>query len=296
MYYMESITAVSSSDDAGVADAFDALRAEALLLRREIVEALQRAGGGHYGGCLSVIDIVLTLYRTQLQVFPRRPRDPGRDRFILSKGHAALALYAVLRRLGFISDSLEGYADFASPLEGHPDMTAVAGVDFSTGSLGQGLSVGLGMAHSLRRASRHVWVVLGDGECQEGQVWEAAMLAAVCKLENLHAVIDSNGFQEWGYNTEPGRARPPPICDLVQKWRAFGWAVFECDGHDFRELNATFAAAKRTTGQPSMVIAHTVKGKGVRMIQDDPQRFHCCAVSDAEHRAIMDALSHDEAR
>jgi transketolase len=273
---------------------------EAAVLRRDIVDALYRAGGGHYGGSLSVIDVLLTLYRRELRVVPAAPRHPGRDRLILSKGHAAIALYAVLRHLGYFADPLAGYASFASPLEGHPDMTRLPGVDFSTGSLGQGLSVGIGAALAVRSTGQRVWVVLGDGECQEGQIWEAAMLAAQASVGNLHVVVDHNRFQEWGWNRPAGAARadapppppPPPIDRLVDKWRAFGWRVLEVDGHDFDALERVLreAGGADACAPPSVVIAHTLKGKGVSLIEADPMRFHCCAVTVAEHAEILGSL------
>jgi len=258
---------------------------EAALLRREIVTALHRSGGGHYGGALSVVDLLLTLYRRELRVTRHAHR--LRDRLILSKGHAAIALYAVLQRLGLLDHPLETYGSFGSPLEGHPDMLTLPMVDFSSGSLGQGLSVGLGMALALRPVSRHVWVVLGDGECQEGQVWEAAMLASQCGLDNLHAVVDYNRFQEWGYNRTEAGVAPPPVDRLPEKWAAFGWNVVVADGHDFDALEASFARAHTTPKQPSVVIAQTVKGKGFPLIEADPLRFHCGALSDAEHDMLL---------
>lgn len=262
----------------------ETLRTEARALRRTIVEVLFRCGGGHYGGCLSVLDIILALYRYELRVSRHCLDAPHRDRFILSKGHAALALYAVLRHLNHISDPLEGYAEAGSPLEGHPDMTALAAIDFSSGSLGQGLSVGAGMAYALRRSSQKVWVVLGDGECQEGQVWEAAMLAASCGLHNLHVVIDSNRYQEFG---RPGS--PAPVSQLVEKWQSFDWHVSECDGHDFNALRAAFNTAKNQP-MPSVIVAHTIKGKGVPIIEANPSRYHCSAVSPAEHALILGSI------
>ncbi len=264
-----------------------ALAEEASLLRRDIVEALYQCGGGHYGGSLSVIDLLLTLYRRQLRVAPGAPQHPDRDRVILSKGHAALAQYAVLRRLGFFDHPLADYGSIDSPLEGHPDMTVLPGIDFSSGSLGQGLSLGIGMALALRSAGRQVWVVLGDGECQEGQVWEAAMLAAQCGLDNLHAVIDHNRFQEWGWRRDAAGLVPEPVDRLQQKWAAFDWHVLSCDGHDFGALEASFAAAAATSGQPSVVVAHTTKGKGFPLIESDPIRFHCGTVDDTEHAALV---------
>jgi transketolase len=272
------------------------LAEEATLLRRDIVEALHEAGSGHYGGSLSVIDILVTLYRRELRVAPAAPRHPDRDRLILSKGHAAIALYAVLRRLGYFDEPLSRYACFGSPLEGHPDMTRLPGIDFSSGSLGQGLSVGIGAALAVQPTGQRVWVVLGDGECQEGQIWEAAMLAAQVGLSNLHVVVDHNRFQEWGWNRRPpapGAAvpspPPPPVDRIVDKWRAFGWRVVEANGHDFDALERGLAELRG--GGPSVLIAHTIKGKGVPLIEADPIRFHCDAVTDAEHAEILRSLA-----
>jgi len=259
---------------------------EAAELRREIMDALFACGGGHYGGSLSVLDLILTLYRRVLRTFPDHPKHPDRDRFIMSKGHASIALYAVLRQLGFFDEPLASYGQSGSPLEGHPDMTVLPGIDFSTGSLGQGLSVGLGIALSLQNTNQHTWVVLGDGECQEGQVWEAAMLAARYQVESLHGVIDANQFQEWGWSHHP-QLSGPPMKELALKWDAFGWRVFEVDGHDHEALASTFQLAALTKGQPSMVIAHTTKGKGYPMIEADPIRFHCATITEYEHNEIM---------
>ena len=265
------------------------LAREAAELRREIVEALFAAKGGHYGGSLSVLDILLTLYRTQVRPSPRWPHDPERDRVILSKGHAAIALYAVLRRLGLSETPLGQYGCLGSPLEGHPDMTVLPAIDFSTGSLGQGLSVGLGMALALRGRGPRVWVVLGDGECQEGQVWEAALLASRLAVDNLIAVVDGNGFQEWGWSRGPGE--PVPVPDQAGKWTAFGWRVLEVDGHDHEALAATFTAAAAAAGRPTMILSRTVKGKGVPLAEADPVRFHCTTVTDLEHAEILRSLS-----
>ena len=263
------------------------LQVEAAELRREIVEALYESGGGHYGGSLSVLDILLTLYRRILRMYPDDPLNPDRDRFILSKGHSCIALYAVLRRMGFFTHPLSSYGRFNSPLEGHPDMTALSGIDFSTGSLGQGLSVGLGMALAMRETNQHTWVVIGDGECQEGQIWEAAMLAARYEVSRLHAVIDVNRFQEWGWNQDPD-ADTSPVEDLALKWEAFGWRVFEVDGHDHEKLTATFEQAMSTRGRPSVVLAQTVKGKGYKLIESDPIRFHCATVEAHEHAQLLE--------
>jgi transketolase len=266
---------------------------EAAIVRKSIVTALHRCGGGHYGGSLSVVDLLLTLFRRELRISPRVPLHQNRDRLILSKGHAAIALYAVQRRLGLLSHSLDDYSSYGSPLEGHPDMTRLSTVDFSTGSLGQGLSVGVGMALALRHLGRHVWVVLGDGECQEGQIWEAAILAAMCRLDNLHAVVDYNRFQEWGWRREPDGALPSPIAQLPEKWRAFGWNVVVADGHNISDLETKVRLVSTTQGLPSVLIAHTVKGKGFSIFESDPARFHCGVLTDSEYAAIL--ASFDEA-
>lgn len=264
---------------------------EARAVRGDIVETLFRTGGGHYGGSLSVVEILLALYRTQLRVSPTHPFHAQRDRLILSKGHAAVALYAVLRRVGFFDTPLDGYARFDSPLEGHPDMTSVTGVDFSTGSLGQGLSVGLGMALGLSPSQRNVWVVLGDGECQEGQVWEAAMLAASCRVKNLFAIVDSNRYQEWGRRGSDEEDCPAPVPDLAAKWRAFGWHAIECDGHDVAALVRAMEAARAHTGGPTAILADTRKGKGIPMAEADPTRFHCTDVDFEEHQVMIGCLT-----
>ncbi|MBW7565234.1 transketolase [Chromobacterium subtsugae] len=267
------------------------LAAEAKALRLDIIRALHAVGGGHYGGSLSCIDLLLVLYRRCLRVAPAAPGHPERDRLILSKGHSAVALYAVLRRLGFFSEPLDNYADFDSILEGHPDMLSVPGVDFSSGSLGQGLSVGIGMALALRGSAQRTWVVLGDGECQEGQVWEAAMLAAACGLDHIHAIVDCNRFQEWGWAPTPDAPHPEPVPQMAAKWRAFGWHVIECDGHDHQALELAVQEAQRHKGQPSVILARTQKGKGVPLVEAAPWRFHCETVSDEEHDIMLRSLA-----
>ena len=264
------------------------LQAEAALLRRDIVDALSACGGGHYGGSLSVADILLTLYRRQLRITPKDPSNPRRDRLILSKGHAALALYAVLRRVGYFEHPLGTYGDASSPLEGHPDMEALPGVDFSTGSLGQGLSVGIGMALALKDTGSSVWVVLGDGECQEGQVWESAMLAPRLGVP-LRAIVDANGYQEWGHREvdEAGKEIiPVPVPNMLEKWRSFGWMTIEVDGHDHEALAAAYRHAETFTG-PTVILARTRKGKGYPMIEADPIRFHCATLSAEEHAELV---------
>jgi transketolase len=262
---------------------------EAAALRRDVIEALYASGGGHYGGSLSVVDALLVLYRRVLRVAPAVPRHPDRDRFILSKGHAAIALYAVLRRVGFFTEPLSGYGRVGSRLEGHPDMATLPGVDFSTGSLGQGLAVGLGMAMAVRDADRHVWVVLGDGECQEGQVWETAMLASRYRVGNLHAVVDLNGFQECGWPA-PHPPNTPPVDNLARRWESFGWRVWHVDGHDHRSLCRVFGAAAAVSACPTVVLSRSRKGKGFPLIEAHPLRFHCTTVTDEEHAVLLECL------
>lgn len=262
---------------------------EADALRRDVIEALYASGGGHYGGSLSIIDVLLVLYRRILRVAPAFPDHPGRDRFILSKGHAAIALYAMLRRLGFFTDPLSEYGQAGSRLEGHPDMAALPGIDFSTGSLGQGLAVGLGMAMAMRGEDRHVWVVLGDGECQEGQVWEAAMLASRYGVGNLHAVVDVNGFQECAWPV-PYPPNTPPVDNLTGRWESFGWRVHSVDGHDHRRLCRVFTAASAVPTGPTVVLSRSRKGKGFPLIEADPLRFHCTTVTDSEQATLLGCL------
>jgi transketolase len=265
-----------------------ALTEEATTIRREIVEALYACGGGHYGGSLSVVDILLALYRCQLRIPPAGVDDPTRDRLLLSKGHAALALYAVQRRVGFYAHALDGYGRASSPLQGHPDVSMLPAVEFSTGSLGQGLAVGLGMALALRGTGPRVWVILGDGECQEGQVWETAMLAARYGVDNVTAIVDVNGFQECGW-TPP--LDPAPVPALDAKLTAFGWHVLTVDGHDHDALARTYAAATRIGGRPTAILARTVKGKSVPCVEADPVRYHCTTVTAAEHAAMLQGLT-----
>jgi transketolase len=269
------------------ADTVAGLSDVAVKLRRQIVEALYRSGGGHYGGALSVLDILLTLYCSK---FCGDDTQPGiTDRILLSKGHAAIALYAVLQQAGLCNFPLESYGSMGSALQGHPDMTVNSAVEFSTGSLGQGLSVGLGMAIALHERGSRVWVVMGDGECQEGQVWEAAMLSARCRASNLTAIIDANNYQEYGWNPAEGMDATP-VPELARKWEAFGWRVVEADGHDHRALARTFRDVALSGEKPTTVIAHTVKGYGCRYIESDPKRFHCTTVNESEHLAILRSL------
>ena len=238
-------------------------------MRADIVRMIAEAGSGHPGGSLSCADILAALYfGGVLEHDPRNPQWEGRDRFILAKGHAAPALYAVLAQAGYFPrEELATLRKLGSRLQGHPDSNQVPGVEVSTGSLGQGLSVAAGAAAGLKLdgAPQTVFALLGDGECQEGQVWEAAMFAAHRQLDNLVAVVDRNGLQIDG--------RTCDVCDpgdLGAKFAAFGWDAAEVDGHDLDALVAVLGAAKAgRDGRPHAVIAHTVKGKGVPFMENE---------------------------
>jgi transketolase len=280
----EEAVARLSSRDGERSDASTLIQSSEAI-RREIVRALYHAGGGHFGGSLSVVDVLVVLYGAVLRVDPSRPAWPERDRLVLSKGHAAMALYAVLRHFGWFEGDLATYGAADSPFEGHPDMHTLPGVDFSTGSLGQGLSVALGMALALAdRDGAEAWVVLGDGECQEGQVWEAAMLATRLGVRNLRVVVDCNGYQEFGWPSLPADLRQP-VPDDALKWRAFGWSVVEHDGHDIPGLLDSFRRMQAMS-RPAVLLARTVKGKGVGLIEADPHRFHCAQLSAVEYSEI----------
>ena len=235
-------------------------------LRCDIVSMIHKAGSGHPGGSLSEVEILTALYfGGVMNIRPEEPDWPGRDRLILSKGHSAPALYATLARRGFYPvEWLDTLRKLGSSLQGHPHADRVPGMDCSSGSLGQGLSIanGLGAAFKKQGLPNRVYCILGDGELQEGQVWEAVMSAAHYKLDNVCAVLDYNGVQLDGTLKEV-----MDMGDVAAKWKAFGWHVIECDGHDVEALLRAFAEAKETKGQPSVVIAHTVKGKGVSFME-----------------------------
>ena len=237
------------------------LAKRATQVRKNILEMVTAAKSGHPGGSLSAADILVTLYFAVMRVDPHAPADPERDRFVLSKGHAAPVLYATLAERGFLPHSeLCTLRQVDSRLQGHPDMKGVPGVDMSTGSLGQGLSAANGMALAGRVDGKdwRVYALLGDGELEEGQIWEAAMFAAHYKLDNLTAFVDYNGLQIDGPVSEVMSPLPIP-----EKWRAFGWHVLEIDGHDHSAIYNAVQTAKTIKGKPTMIVATTVKGKGV---------------------------------
>ena len=235
-------------------------------LRLSIIEEVYNAKCGHPGGSLSIADIITYLYFEEMNVNPKNPKDEKRDRFVLSKGHTAPALYAVLAERGYFSkDDLKTLRKTASYLQGHPDMKGVPGVDMSTGSLGQGISAACGMALSGKVSgdSYRVYTILGDGESQEGQVWEAAMFAAHYKLDNLVAVLDLNGLQIDGPITEVMNPTPHD-----EKFLAFGWNVITIDAHNFNDIESAFKQARETKGKPTVIIAKSTKGKGVSYMEN----------------------------
>jgi transketolase len=241
--------------------------------RELTVRAIYLAGAGHLGGPFSAIDLLVGLYFDRLRLDPERPDWEDRDRFILSKGHSAIGLYSVLALRGFYPvEELDTFDQVDSRLQGHPDMSKLPGLDMSTGSLGQGLSPGVGMAIGARMRGKtfRTWVMLGDGEIQEGQIWEAVFVAARYRLANLTAILDYNGLPQFGWpeSDQPGHlTRTRPIDDPAAKFRAFGWHTVECDGHDHRDIRRAFAEATNHGDGPTCVIARTVKGKGVSFME-----------------------------
>ncbi|MBP3318773.1 MAG: transketolase [Ruminiclostridium sp.] len=242
------------------------LLAQCRQLRQDVLEMIHAAGSGHPGGSLSAVEILTALYFNVMQVDPQNPNDPDRDRFILSKGHAAPILYAVLARKGYFDPAiLPTLRSLGSPLQGHPHMELLPGLDCSSGSLGQGLSIANGLALAARQQNKsyRTYCLMGDGEVQEGQVWEAAMTAAHFGLDNVCAIVDNNGVQLDGVTAEIMGVEP-----LGEKFRAFGWHVIDCDGHDLTALLAAFQEAAQTKGKPTAIIAKTVKGKGVSFMEN----------------------------
>lgn len=255
-------------------------------LRRLVVRAMVGGGRGHPGSALSIIEIVRVLYDHVLTVRPEHPAWPQRDRFILSKGHGCLALYAILADKGFFPiEELDTFCHLDSRLGGHPELGMVPGVEASTGALGHGLSIGAGVALAgrLKGEGHRVVVVMGDGEINEGSVWEAAMFAAKHRLDNLVAIIDYNKLQSYGPVAEVQDMEP-----LSDKWQAFGFGVIQVDGHDVAAL--TEALPQTTPGRPTVIICHTVKGKGVPMAENNPEWHHKSRLTTDELAQLRHAL------
>ncbi len=265
------------------------LQAKARTIRKAIITSTTTAGSGHPTSSLSGVEIAVALYfGGVLRYDPKNPQWPQRDRFILSKGHAAPLLYAVLAEAGYFSpDLLPSLRKLGSPLEGHPNMRRLPGVEASTGSLGQGLSLGIGhaLATRLDGYDSRVYVLLGDGELDEGQVWEAAMAAHKYQLDNLVAIVDQNGYQQTGPTAEVLDLRP-----LGPRWEAFGWFAQEINGHDLKEVLAALQKAAQTKGRPSVLVARTVKGYPIQKLLSSDPNHHGKPLTADETKLALEAI------
>jgi transketolase len=275
------------------------LRRLATKTRRLIVETIYSVKAGHVGGPMSAADILIALYFHEMKIDPANPKWEDRDRFILSKGHSAIVQYTVLALRGYFPvEELATFDHLGTRLHGHPDMKLLPGIEMSTGSLGQGLSPGVGMALGAKIAGKdfRTYVMIGDGEIQEGQIWEAALVAGRYDLDNLTAILDWNDLQQNGFWPEsiadwPNKQRRPTDRPH-EKFGAFGWAVKEIDGHDMDEILDAFAWARSITGQPQVIIARTVKGKGVSYMENRPE-WHAKVPTDAELETARNELPVD---
>ena len=263
------------------------LKEKARDLRKLIVTMIHEAKSGHPGGALSAADIVTALYYDELNIRPEEPKWEERDRVVLSKGHTCPVIYSILAMKGFYDMEItHTLRQIGSILQGHPDMKKVPGLDMTTGSLGQGLSAGAGMAMGAKfnKNNSRTFVILGDGEIQEGQVWEAALLASKYKLDNLVAIVDSNNLQVDGYCHEI-----MPVEPLDKKWEAFGWEVFKIDGHDMEQILDVFEKIRQVKDKPSCIIATTIKGKGVSYMENVCE-WHGLAPNKEQYEQAMKEL------
>jgi transketolase len=273
---------------AGSIPDFVSLRCHATQLRRDVVEMIARAGSGHNGGSLSAADMLAYLYFHQMRVDPQRPDWPERDRFVLSKGHCCPILYAALAERGFFPrETLWTLRDIGSPLQGHPDMTKTVGVDMTTGSLGQGISAAVGMAIGGRLDERHyhVYCMVGDGEIQEGQVWEAAMAAAHHGLANLTVLVDNNKMETDGPTRSIINVEP-----IEDRWRAFGWAAERVNGHDIEQIHEGVQRLLAAADRPGVLVADTIKGKGVSFMEGQA-KWHSGPTDEKETRQALKELT-----
>ena len=256
-------------------------------IRRNIVKEVYSAQSGHPGGSLGATDILTELYFEEMDINEENLNTLDRDRFVLSKGHASPVLYATLAEKGFVDiEDLKGFRHIDSKLQGHPNMNYVSGVDMSTGSLGQGISCAVGMAitNKVDGNNHRIYALLGDGECEEGEVWEAAMAASHYKLDNLCAILDYNHLQIDGNIDDVISPEP-----FKSKFEAFGWRVIEANGHDFNSLRTAFNFAKQTVDKPTIIIAHTIKGKGVSFMENN-YAWHGAAPNDEQYETAMKEL------
>ena len=263
------------------------LEIKAVRMRKDIIRMIYHAKSGHPGGSLSAVDAIVALYCHHMKHDPGNPKDPNRDRFILSKGHAVPALYAVLSECGYFDKrELFTLRKVNSILQGHPANTKTPGVEVSTGSLGQGLSFGVGvaLAGKMDKKSYNVYVLIGDGESEEGQIWEAASSASHHNLDNIVALLDRNGLQIDGRTEDISGLE-----SVKERWRAFGWQVMEIDGNDMKQLLDALDAADKVKGKPTMIIMHTVKGRGVSFMEDRVE-YHGIAPTDEEYEIAIKEL------
>jgi len=265
---------------------FAELQEQARQIRRLVIDMIYNAGSGHCGGSLSCVEILTTLYNSVLRIRPHEPHWPQRDRFILSKGHAAPALYAVLAKSGFFPlDDLSTLRKIHSNLQGHPDMTKTPGIEMSSGSLGMGISAGIGMVWTARLKKEYwrTFVLIGDGELDEGQNWEAAMLAHKLRLDGLYVIIDRNHVQLDGKTKDI-----MPLGNVEGKFKAFGWNTSNCDGHDCNSIGNAIDNAIKQSG-PSVIIAETIKGKGVDFMEGD-HNWHGAVMSEEQYQQAVSML------
>lgn len=258
-------------------------------VRINILKSVHHARGGHIGGPLSAVELIVDLYFRELNVDPDKPLWEDRDRFILSKGHSAIALYAVLAEKGFFPVSeLMSFDAIDSRLQGHPDMKQTPGIDMSSGSLGQGLSAGVGMALAARMLEKdfRTYVMIGDGESQEGQIWEALFVAERYKLDNLVGILDCNKVQQFGWQYPVSL---PPIDQPAKKFKAFGWNTIEIDGHNYEEIRNAFDEARAVKGKPTFIIANTIKGKGLSFAEGQ-YAWHAKVPTDDELQLALKEL------
>jgi transketolase len=263
------------------------LEITAVNIRKNIIEAVFSAKSGHPGGSLSIADVLAYLYFNEMKIDPKNIGCPDRDRFVLSKGHCSPAIYATLALRGYFPlDEIKGFRKLGHILQGHPDMKLVPGVDMSSGSLGQGISAACGMAVSAKlfKKDYRVYAIMGDGELEEGQVWEAAMFAAQYKLDNLVAWVDFNGLQIDGKLTDVMSPLPIP-----GKFREFGWNVIEINAHDFNAIEGAYALAKEYKGKPTVIVASGIKGKGVSFMENNPS-WHGAAPNAEQYEQAMKEL------
>ena len=265
-----------------------ALKKIALEVRKDIIEAVYSAKSGHPGGSLSIADILTVLYFNQMNIDEKKPDDPNRDRLVLSKGHACTALYSVLAEKGYFDkEDLKTFRKLGSPLQGHPDMNKVPGIDMTTGSLGQGLSasVGMAIASKMNKAGCKIYCILGDGEIEEGQIWEAAMSASKYKLDNLCVILDNNNLQIDGEIEKVGGMN-----NITEKFLSFGFNVVNINGHNIDEIIDAITTAKQTKVKPTIIIAKTIKGKGVSFMENKAE-WHGKAPSEEEYKLAMEELN-----